>query len=376
MVFAEFLDLVRGEGSAALVATHNERLAAQDGPRRAAARGPARVNSGAADHGTPSAGRMRRARPTPAAPAPICDDRSPASAAVAGTHRCSVRQRRQRQDRLDDEQVADIDEPRSRRKSAARSQAHLRRIKRELFRRAAACAAATRRRSTKLSDLSRRCASRSPVLRGVDEDLGGSAAGALSLDLPPGVAVAGGGATLSAPIDYAVQPAADGTGDVVMLGNADAIISPAGDPGAHRRRRSAAAARPAAACRAGDAAAPSRRRAAARRQPATPADRRRRLGQPELQLRAMPAPAARSRSAAIRAWPRSTGRWRRSSPRAGAAPTRSSAALLQRTRDRFLAYPRPLPDRRLHRRRLSRPDARDQRHHGRPLAALTRLSWG
>jgi len=28
-VFAEFLDLVRGEGSAALVATHNERLAAK-----------------------------------------------------------------------------------------------------------------------------------------------------------------------------------------------------------------------------------------------------------------------------------------------------------------------------------------------------------
>ena len=41
-VLAEFLGLVRGEGSAALVATHNERLAAQDGPggsapRRAAA---------------------------------------------------------------------------------------------------------------------------------------------------------------------------------------------------------------------------------------------------------------------------------------------------------------------------------------------------
>ena len=43
LVFAEFLDLVRGEGSAALVATHNERLAAQDGPRRAPSRRPARM---------------------------------------------------------------------------------------------------------------------------------------------------------------------------------------------------------------------------------------------------------------------------------------------------------------------------------------------
>ena len=47
-MFAEFLELVRGEGSAALVATHNERLAAQDGPRGAAARRPARIAGSAA----------------------------------------------------------------------------------------------------------------------------------------------------------------------------------------------------------------------------------------------------------------------------------------------------------------------------------------
>ena len=43
VVFAEFLNLVRDEGSAALVATHNERLAAQDGPGRPPARGPAGI---------------------------------------------------------------------------------------------------------------------------------------------------------------------------------------------------------------------------------------------------------------------------------------------------------------------------------------------
>ena len=45
IVLAEFLRLVRGEGSAALVATHNERLAREDGPRRAAARGTAGVSA-------------------------------------------------------------------------------------------------------------------------------------------------------------------------------------------------------------------------------------------------------------------------------------------------------------------------------------------
>ena len=50
--------------------------------------------------------------------------------------------------------------------------------------------------------------------------------GSLSLDLPPGVAAVGGRRTLTADIDYTVQPAADGSGDVVLLRNADAIIAP------------------------------------------------------------------------------------------------------------------------------------------------------
>ena len=50
--------------------------------------------------------------------------------------------------------------------------------------------------------------------------------GSLSLDLPPGLAVVGGRRTLSADVDYTVQPAADGSGNVVLLRNADAIVTP------------------------------------------------------------------------------------------------------------------------------------------------------
>lgn len=46
------------------------------------------------------------------------------------------------------------------------------------------------------------------------------------LDLPPGVAVIGGRRTLMADVDYTVQPAADDSGNVVLLRNADAIITP------------------------------------------------------------------------------------------------------------------------------------------------------
>jgi uncharacterized protein YecT (DUF1311 family) len=50
--------------------------------------------------------------------------------------------------------------------------------------------------------------------------------GSLSLDLPPGVAVAGGRRTLTSEVDYTVQAGADGNGNVVTLRNADAIITP------------------------------------------------------------------------------------------------------------------------------------------------------
>jgi uncharacterized protein YecT (DUF1311 family) len=66
-----------------------------------------------------------------------------------------------------------------------------------------------------------------PLLTDYDTELGTlRCSGRLTLDLPPGVAVVGGRRTLSADIDYVLQPAADGSGDVVMLEGADPIIVP------------------------------------------------------------------------------------------------------------------------------------------------------
>ena len=66
-----------------------------------------------------------------------------------------------------------------------------------------------------------------PALRDENAETGGvTCNGALTLDLPPGVAVVGGRRSLSADVLYTVQPAADGSGNVVTLANADDIITP------------------------------------------------------------------------------------------------------------------------------------------------------
>ena len=99
-------------------------------------------------------------------------------------------------------------------------------IKRELFRRAVKVRGSDQVTFNKLaaSSVVRMDA---PMLRSHDKDLGAvSCSGTLSLDLPPGVAVVGGRRTLSADINYSVQPAADRTGDILLLTNADAIITP------------------------------------------------------------------------------------------------------------------------------------------------------
>lgn len=99
-------------------------------------------------------------------------------------------------------------------------------VKRALFARAARTRGGDEQAFAKLSDFSL-LRIQSPVLRGVNEDLDRiNCNGVAMLQLPPGVRVADGGSTLSAPLDYAVQPAADGTGNVVLLGNADAITVP------------------------------------------------------------------------------------------------------------------------------------------------------
>jgi len=66
-----------------------------------------------------------------------------------------------------------------------------------------------------------------PVMENEDSSTGAvHCSGSLSLDLPPGVGVVGGRRTLTSDIDYTVQPAADGSGPVVLLQNADAVIAP------------------------------------------------------------------------------------------------------------------------------------------------------
>jgi hypothetical protein len=99
-------------------------------------------------------------------------------------------------------------------------------IKRELFRRAAELRGSDQPAFDRLAAYSV-VRMDAPMLRSHDEDVGTiTCAGSLALDLPPGVAVVGGRRTLTANIGYAIQPAADGSGDVLTLSNADAIITP------------------------------------------------------------------------------------------------------------------------------------------------------
>lgn len=100
------------------------------------------------------------------------------------------------------------------------------RIKRELFRQAAAT------RGSDLAAFDRLSAYaairvQNPVLREEDEGLERvSCAGEVSLDLPPGVQVVGGRRTLTANLGYSLQPAADSSGDVVTLTGAEPITAP------------------------------------------------------------------------------------------------------------------------------------------------------
>src|SRR5687768_12138772 len=99
-------------------------------------------------------------------------------------------------------------------------------IKRELFRRAAQLRGSDQPAFDRLATYSV-VRMDAPMLRSHDEDVGTiTCAGSLALDLPPGVAVVGGRRTLTANIGYAIQPAADGSGDVLTLSNADTIITP------------------------------------------------------------------------------------------------------------------------------------------------------
>ena len=90
-------------------------------------------------------------------------------------------------------------------------------VKQELFRSAAQLRTSDQAAFDRLSAYSALRMER-PLLRSHDKELGTvRCSGTLFLDLPPGVAVVGGRRSLTADIDYILQPAADGSGDVVML---------------------------------------------------------------------------------------------------------------------------------------------------------------
>ena len=99
-------------------------------------------------------------------------------------------------------------------------------IKRELFRRAAEIRGSDQQAFEQLAGYSALRVD-TPVVTQRDESLGMVSCRLLvALDLPPGVAVAGGRRTLTASIDYSLQSGVDGSGGVLTLGNVEAITVP------------------------------------------------------------------------------------------------------------------------------------------------------
>lgn len=128
------------------------------------------------------------------------------------------------EDRLEDNQINSS--PAARPEGRCASQTTYDRIKRELFRQAAQIRQSDQAAFDQIS-ASASVRMERPVMTDRDEDLGTiRCSGHLSLDLPPGVAVVGGRRSLVADIDYVLQPAADNSGDVVMVEGADPIIIP------------------------------------------------------------------------------------------------------------------------------------------------------
>ena len=129
------------------------------------------------------------------------------------------------QDKLTNAEVATSAAPVNRQKLCASSGTYDL-IKRELFRRAAQLRVTDQAAYDRLSAVAV-LRMENPVMESEDSSTGAvNCSGSLSLDLPPGVAAVGGKTTLGSDVDYTVQPAADGSGNVVLLRNADSIIAP------------------------------------------------------------------------------------------------------------------------------------------------------
>jgi hypothetical protein len=130
------------------------------------------------------------------------------------------------QDRLSDDQLAQTEQRQNDPAKLCASKATYELIKSELFRRAAQLRGSDQAAFDKLSAYAV-VRMENPVLENQDSATGAlNCSGSLSLDLPPGVAVVGGRRTLTANLDYTLQRAADGSGEVVLLRNPEPIITP------------------------------------------------------------------------------------------------------------------------------------------------------
>ena len=206
-------------------------------------------------------------------------------------------------------------------------------IKRDLFRRAAQVRGSDQGAYDRLSAYAV-LRMENPVMESENSANGAvNCSGSLSLDLPPGVAVVGGRRTLNAEVDYTVQPAADGSGNVVLLRNADPIVTPLAtlarvaappaQPDAPTETNDAIAADPLAPAPAPELKAPSELRPTSAR-PSFDCDNARTRG--EIAVCSDAGLAALDRSMAAQFG------------RAMAAASPEQRALLQRTRDRFLGF--------------------------------------
>ena len=183
-------------------------------------------------------------------------------------------------------------------------------IKRELFRRAAQLRGSDQAAYDQVAS-SAAVRMENPVMESKDSSTGAiHCSASLSLDLPPGIAVVGGRRTLTSDVDYTVQQAADGGGPVVLLQNADPIISPlatlarVAEPSPANSGESLNEAEPGPVEPSANEAPPI---AAPTQSPPCPQGRKPVAG-PASIARAL-VHVARSRCAAIPASPRSTGRW-------------------------------------------------------------------
>ena len=125
-------------------------------------------------------------------------------------------------DRLTNEETTAQDDPEQR----CASQATYNLIKRDLFRQASALRGSGQAAFDSIA-ASSSIRVESPLLRDDNASVGSVTCNAtVTIDLPPGLAVTGGRKTLSADVLYTVQSAADSSGNVVTLTNADEIVTP------------------------------------------------------------------------------------------------------------------------------------------------------